>query len=48
MTFFMLSRMYWKNHYLVTGEEVGVGSDGEPLISNIKIIKLLHKKRKMI
>ena len=46
--FFMLSKMYWKNHYLVTGDEVGVGSDGEPLINNIKILKLLHKKREMI
>lgn len=42
--FFMLSKMYWKNHYLVSGDEVGIGSDGEPLINNIKIIKLLHKK----
>ena len=46
--FFMLSKMYWINHYLVSGDEVGVGSDGEPLINNIKIIKLLHKKREMI
>ena len=42
--FFMLSKMYWKNQYLVSGDEVGIGSDGEPLINNIKIIKLLHKK----
>ena len=46
--FFMLSKMYWINHYLVSGDEVGVGSDGEPLINNVKIIKLLHKKREMI
>lgn len=25
--------------YLVTGEEVGIGSDGEPLLKNVKIIK---------
>lgn len=25
--------------YLVTGKEVGVGSDGEPVIKNVKIIK---------
>lgn len=43
--FLMLSNTFWKNHYLVTGDEVGIGSDGEPLINNIKIIKLLHKKR---
>ena len=46
--FFMLSKMYWINHYLVSGDEVGVGSDGEPLISNVKIIKLLHEKREII
>ena len=46
--FFMLFKMYWINHYLVSGDEVGVGSDGEPLINNIKIIKLLHNKREMI
>ena len=45
--FFKLSNTFWKNHYLVSGEEVGIGSDGEPLINNIKIIKLLHKKREM-
>lgn len=46
--YFMLSKMYWKNHYLVTGDEVGIGSDGEPLITNVKIIKLLHEKRDLL
>lgn len=46
--YFMLSKMFWKNHYLVSGDEVGIGSDGEPLITNVKIIKLLHKKRNLL
>ena len=46
--FFMLSKKFWINHYLVTGDEVGIGRDGEPLINNIYIIILLHKKREII
>lgn len=30
--------------YIVTGDEVGFGSDGEPLLKNIKIINKLSKK----
>ena len=43
--FSMLSSKFWINHYLVTGDEVGIGSDGEPLIANVKILKTLHEKR---
>lgn len=45
--FLMLSSKFWINHYLVTGDEVGIGSDGEPLITNVKILKLLHKQRNL-
>lgn len=43
--FSMLSSKFWVNHYLVTGDEVGVGSDSEPLITNVKILKVLHEKQ---
>ena len=34
--------------YIVTGDEIGKGSDNEPLIKNVKIliVKMLNKKRK--
>ena len=41
--FLMLSNSYWKPSYLVEGDEVGIGSDGEPLLANVKIIKQLTK-----
>lgn len=43
--FLMLSSKFWINHYLVTGDEVGIGSDGEPLLANVKILKVLHEKQ---
>lgn len=43
--FFTLSKTFWINHYLVTGDEIGIGSDGEPLLANVKILKLLHEKQ---
>ncbi len=43
--FLVLSSKFWINHYLVTGDEVGIGSDGEPLIANVKILKILHEKQ---
>lgn len=43
--FLMLSSKSWVNHYLVTGDEVGIGSDNEPLITNVKILKTLHEKQ---
>ena len=34
---FTLFRVYSKNKvYLVTGKEIGVGNDGEPLLKNVK------------
>lgn len=35
----------FRNVYLVEGDKVGIGSDGEPLIKNVKIIKLLRQRR---
>ena len=43
--FLMLSGKFWVNHYLVSGDEVGVGSDKEPLLANVKILKVLHEKQ---
>lgn len=33
-----------KNIYLVSGDIVGVGTDGEPLLKNIKIVRKLDKQ----
>lgn len=41
--FFKLSKSYWKPQYLVEGEEIGIGSDGEPLLKNISIVKILRE-----
>lgn len=43
--FLMLSGKFWVNHYLVSGDEVGIGSDKEPLLANVKILKILHEKQ---
>lgn len=43
--FLKLSNSYWKPAYLVSGEEVGIGSDKEPLLANVKILKILHEKQ---
>lgn len=32
--------------YLVTGDRVGTGSDGEPLIKNVKIVSTLNLMKK--
>lgn len=34
-----------RQHYLVTGEVVGVGQDGEPLLKNVKVVRRLHLDR---
>ena len=41
--FLKLSNSYWKPAYLVSGEEVGIGSDGEPLLDNVKVITEIRK-----
>ena len=40
-----LSSLYHSNRpiYLVAGEEIGEGSDGEPLLKNVKVLKKLRK-----
>lgn len=45
--FFTLSKSYWKPAYLVSGEEVGIGRDGEPLLKNVKIIKTIRIAKDM-
>jgi len=30
--------------YLIDGEEIGIGSDGEPILKNVKIIKEITKE----
>lgn len=37
--FLKLSNSCWQRAYLVSGDEVGIGSDGEPLLANIKVMK---------
>lgn len=32
-----------KPQYIVIGEEIGVGSDGEPLLKDVKIVKVLKE-----
>lgn len=44
--FLKLSNSYWKAAYLVSGDEVGIGSDGEPLLDNVKVIKEIRKAEK--
>ena len=34
-----------KPQYIVIGEEIGVGSDGEPLLKNVEIIKVLKEAK---
>lgn len=34
-----------RRHYLVTGEVVGIGQDGEPLLQNVKVIRRLRLDR---
>lgn len=41
--FLKLMNSWWKPQYIVNGEEIGVGHDGEPLLKNVKIIKTLKK-----
>lgn len=41
--FLKLTSSLWKPQYIVIGEEVGIGSDGEPLLKDVKIIKVLKE-----
>lgn len=41
--FLKLSNSYWKPAFLVSGDEVGIGSDGEPLLDNVKVITAIRK-----
>lgn len=41
--FLMLMNSIDKPQYIVIGEEIGVGSDGEPLLKNVEIIKVLKE-----
>ena len=34
-----------RRHYLVTGDVVGIGQDGEPLLKNVKVVRRLHLDR---
>lgn len=34
-----------RRHYLVTGEVVGIGQDGEPLLKNVKVVRRLRLDR---
>lgn len=45
--FFMLSKSYWKPAYLVIGDEVGIGRDGEPLLKHVKIVKTIRAAKDM-
>lgn len=45
--FFTLSKSYWKPAYLVTGDEVGIGRDGEPLLKNVKVVKTIRTAKDM-
>ena len=44
--FLRLINSSWKPQYIVSGEEIGLGSDGEPILKNVKIIKILKKERR--
>lgn len=37
-----------RRHYLVTGDVVGTGQDGEPLLQNVKVIRRLHLDRSQL
>lgn len=41
--FLKLTNSWWKPQYIVMGEEIGIGSDGEPLLKDVKIIKVLKE-----
>lgn len=41
--FLTLVRSWWKPQYIVHGEEIGTGEDGEPLLKDVKIIKTLKR-----
>lgn len=41
--FLILMNSIDKPQYIVIGEEIGVGSDGEPLLRDVKIIKILKE-----
>ena len=36
-------KSWWKPQYIVQGEEIGTGKDGEPLLKDVKIIKTLKR-----
>ena len=37
-----------RRHYLVTGDVVGTGQDGEPLLQNVKVVRRLHLDRSQL
>lgn len=37
-----------RRHYLVTGEVVGVGQDGEPLLQNVRVVRRLRLDRERL
>ena len=41
--FLMLMNSIDKPQYIVIGEEIGVGNDGEPLLRDVKIVKVLKE-----
>lgn len=43
--FMTLMKSWWKPQYIVSGEEIGIGCDGEPILKNVKIIKILKKAK---
>lgn len=43
--FLKLTNSWWKPQYIVIGEEIGVGSDGEPLLRDVKIVKVLKEAK---
>lgn len=44
--FLMLMNSIDKPQYIVMGDEIGVGSDGEPLLKDVKIVKVLKEANK--
>lgn len=43
--FLLLMNSIDKPQYIVIGEEIGVGSDGEPLLRDVKIVKVLKEAK---
>ena len=43
--FLMLMNSWWKPQYIVSGKEIGIGQDGEPILKDVKIIKVLKEAK---